>query len=253
MSRRTAASNKAIREAWKSEKDLVKEGKGTRDWTIDQQKDILDRGKAYDENGKAFEGQHMRSAEVHPECQGDPKNIQFLTRAEHLDAHGGSWRNPTNWYYDPVTKEKHDFGDGPIIPCKVSELSKPLREGAEKRVQADRETKGSSERTKLDVASAGSESKVNPAREDNIGSIGSAVLYALVMNVVVTIVEEEPPLLFNLNDLQAEANRRYGLTAAETLACIQHIYEEGGGSYPRTSSRQITSDMEKTVLSLLTD
>ena len=92
MSRRTAASNKAIREAWKSEKDLVKEGKGTRDWTIDQQKDILDRGKAYDENGKAFEGQHMRSAEVHPECQGDPKNIQFLTRAEHLDAHGGSWR-----------------------------------------------------------------------------------------------------------------------------------------------------------------
>lgn len=106
MSRRTAASNKAIRDAWKNEQNLVKEGKGTRDWTIDQQKDILERGKAYDENGKAFEGQHMRSAEVHPECQGDPKNIQFLTRAEHLDAHDGNWKNPTNWYYNPVTKEK---------------------------------------------------------------------------------------------------------------------------------------------------
>lgn len=42
MSRRTAASNKAIRDAWKNEQNLVKEGKGTRDWTIDQQKDILE-------------------------------------------------------------------------------------------------------------------------------------------------------------------------------------------------------------------
>lgn len=78
MSRRTAASNKAIRDAWKNEQNLVKEGKGTRDWTIDQQKDILERGKAYDENGKAFEGQHMRSAEVHPECQGDASKYFIL-------------------------------------------------------------------------------------------------------------------------------------------------------------------------------
>ena len=38
MSRRTADSNKAIREAWKNEQNLVKEGKGTRDWTIALQK-----------------------------------------------------------------------------------------------------------------------------------------------------------------------------------------------------------------------
>ena len=35
----------------------MQEGKGTREWTLQQQQDILDKGKAYDDNGKAFEGQ----------------------------------------------------------------------------------------------------------------------------------------------------------------------------------------------------
>lgn len=126
MSRRTAESNKAILDAWIKEQELVKEGKGTRNWTSQQQQDILEIGKAYDDNGKAFEGQHMKSAEMYPEYQGSPGNIQFLTRAEHLEAHGGSWQNPTNWYFNPVTKEKIDFGDGPFIPCEIIQLSAPI-------------------------------------------------------------------------------------------------------------------------------
>lgn len=118
MSRRTSESNKAILAAWNKEQELVREGKGTRDWTPEQQQDILDKGKAYDENGRAFEGQHMKSAEKYPEYQGDPENIQFLTRAEHLEAHDGNWQNPTNWYFNPVTKEKVDFGDGPVFHVK---------------------------------------------------------------------------------------------------------------------------------------
>ena len=68
MSRRTAESNKAILAAWNKEQELVQEGKGTREWTYQQQKDILDKGKAYDENGVAFQGQHMKSVEKYPEC-----------------------------------------------------------------------------------------------------------------------------------------------------------------------------------------
>lgn len=126
MSRRTAEADKAIRLAWENERALVKEGKGTRDWTEEQQKDIIKKGKAYDGNGRAFEGQHMKSAEEYPQFQGDPGNIQFLTREEHLEAHQGNWQNPTNGYFDPVTKEMIDFGEGKYIPCKVIELSKPI-------------------------------------------------------------------------------------------------------------------------------
>ena len=120
--------NRAIRQAWEKEQQLVQEGKGTRDWTKEQQRDILDpnKGKAYDDQGRAFEGQHMKSAAEYPEYQGNPDNIQFLTRDEHLEAHKGSWQNPTNWYYDPITKEFHDFGDGEIIPCKIIILSNPI-------------------------------------------------------------------------------------------------------------------------------
>ena len=112
MSRRTAEANKAIRLAWEREQALVSEGKGTRDWTKEQQQDILDpdKGKAYDDKGRAFEGQHMKSVAEYPEYQGNPDNIQFLTKDEHLEAHKGSWQNPTNWYFNPDTKEFVDFG-----------------------------------------------------------------------------------------------------------------------------------------------
>ena len=112
MSRRTSEASKAIRLAWQKEQELVLEGKGTRDWTPEQQQDILDKdkGKAYDENGKAFEGHHMKSAEKYPEYQGEPDNIQFLTRPEHLAAHDGFFQNFTNGYYNPITGETKDFG-----------------------------------------------------------------------------------------------------------------------------------------------
>ena len=42
MPRRTADANKAVLAAWEREQALVREGKGTRDWTPEQQKDILD-------------------------------------------------------------------------------------------------------------------------------------------------------------------------------------------------------------------
>ena len=126
MSSRTVNARKAVLKAWELEAERVAEGKGTRDWTREQQQDILENGIAHDEDGKAFQGQHMKSVEQYPDYQGDPGNIQFLTRAEHLEAHKGSWQTPCNWYYDPVTKEMHDFGDNIYTPCKVIMLSDPV-------------------------------------------------------------------------------------------------------------------------------
>ncbi len=77
-------------------------------------------------DGKAFEGHHMKSAEAYPEYQGAPENIQFLSRAEHKEAHGGDYRNPTNGYFDPVTKTTRDFGDNKYEPCEIIELSNPV-------------------------------------------------------------------------------------------------------------------------------
>lgn len=126
MSRRTSEANKAVAAAWEYEKQLVLEGKGTRNWTHEQQNQILNKGKVYDEGGKAFEGHHMKSVESYPEHQAEPANIQFLSRTEHLDAHFGSTQNPTNGYYDPRTGKTAEFPEGSYEPCKIIELSEPI-------------------------------------------------------------------------------------------------------------------------------
>ena len=55
---------------------------------------------------------------------------------------------------------------------------------------------------------------------------------------------EKAPLLYDLTSLQREANSRFGFTARRTLAAAQRCYEEHKVlTYPRTSSRFLTSDM----------
>ncbi|MFG6496132.1 hypothetical protein P8610_12270 [Fictibacillus sp. UD] len=103
---------KAVRQSWKQEKDLVlKTGRGTREWTSDELTELITTGKV-----KGYEGQHMKSANEYPDFAGEPDNIQFLKGRnmdvnEHLDAHGGSYHNPTNGYYLPQPGIMVDFGD----------------------------------------------------------------------------------------------------------------------------------------------
>ena len=53
------------------------------------------------------------------------------------------------------------------------------------------------------------------------------------------------PQLFDITELQREANRKYGYTASTTLATAQALYEtQKVLSYPRTDSRYITSDLQ---------
>lgn len=87
----------AVRQAWKNEVSLVEStGKGTRAWTDIEIEELLTNGKV---NG--YVGHHMMSVKGYPELAGDPFNIQFLTRREHLLAHGGNWRNITHGRYLP--------------------------------------------------------------------------------------------------------------------------------------------------------
>jgi len=55
---------------------------------------------------------------------------------------------------------------------------------------------------------------------------------------------EKPPLLYDLTELQRNANARFGFTAERTLRAAQALYEERKLiTYPRTSSRYLSRDM----------
>ena len=55
------------------------------------------------------------------------------------------------------------------------------------------------------------------------------------------------PLLYSLNGLQKEANRRLGLTAQQTLDAAQRLYDAHLTSYPRTDAQYITEEIAREI------
>ena len=74
---------------------------------------------------------------------------------------------------------------------------------------------------------------------------------ATVTTVENKTVSEPPPLLFDLTGLQKEANRKLGLSAAETLDIAQSLYEKKFITYPRTGSQYIPEDMWAEIPALI--
>lgn len=57
-----------------------------------------------------------------------------------------------------------------------------------------------------------------------------------------------PPLLYDLTELQRDANRLYQMSAKDTLASMQRLYETYKAlTYPRTDSRYLTEDIVPTL------
>lgn len=54
---------------------------------------------------------------------------------------------------------------------------------------------------------------------------------------------EAPPRLFDLTSLQVECNRKFGMSADETLRTIQSLYEKKVATYPRVDTTYLTEDI----------
>ncbi|MGN0907739.1 MAG: DNA topoisomerase 3 [Bullifex sp.] len=69
-----------------------------------------------------------------------------------------------------------------------------------------------------------------------------------VVSMVKEEKEEKPPLLYDLTELQRDANLTYGFSAKETLDTLQRLYEVHKiVTYPRTDSRYLTADIVPTL------
>ena len=147
---------KAVAGAWKNERILVSNGEGTRDWSKKEQREILAKGRA-----TGYQGHHMKSVDGHNSKAGDPNNIQFLTRKEHLAAHNGDFHNNTNGYYDPATGEMHSFGRSKAH-IEANSLSSPLRNSSkETTTKSPKSSRVDDTRTKAKATEARSVSKVD--------------------------------------------------------------------------------------------
>lgn len=71
---------------------------------------------------------------------------------------------------------------------------------------------------------------------------------AKVASVKKSKKKQPPPFLYDLTGLQRDANSRFGMTAADTLAVLQTLYEKRKVvTYPRTDSRYLSDDIFPTI------
>lgn len=70
----------------------------------------------------------------------------------------------------------------------------------------------------------------------------------IIADVKKTRKKELPPLLYDLTELQRDANKRFGYSAKQTLNIMQSLYETHKLlTYPRTDSRYISDDIIPTL------
>ena len=58
---------------------------------------------------------------------------------------------------------------------------------------------------------------------------------------------KNPPLLFNLAEIQNECSKRFKISPDETLKIIQELYEKKLVTYPRTDARVLSSAVAKEI------
>lgn len=66
---------------------------------------------------------------------------------------------------------------------------------------------------------------------------------ALVSSIQSESVNSSAPSLFSLSELQKEASKKLGLTATETLAAAQELYQSQATTYPRSDCSYITNEL----------
>lgn len=105
------ARQSAVRKAWKNEQNAVMNNTSKYNWTASQKQELLKYGKV-----KGYQGCHLIDVSKsggNLSLIGNPDNIVFLQKTEHLFIHGGSWQNVTD-----ISKVKD------LLPWVVEQLSK---------------------------------------------------------------------------------------------------------------------------------
>lgn len=92
-------------------------------------------------------------------------------------------------------------------------------------------------------------SKDEALKAENEANTGE---YGNIIDVEIKDKKEAPPLLYDLTSLQQEANKKFGLSADQTLKIAQNLYESKLITYPRTGSRYISDDVFENIPHLIT-
>jgi hypothetical protein len=87
----TRAAERAIRQAWRIERENARKGTSSYNWTFSETLELITTGRVSD-----YVGHHMYGVNAYPQYSGRPEYIRFVTQEEHFRLHNFNWRNPTH-------------------------------------------------------------------------------------------------------------------------------------------------------------
>lgn len=80
------------------------------------------------------------------------------------------------------------------------------------------------------------------------GSVGDEMpLKCQIISIEKKKEKKNPPLLFNLAELQNECSKRFKISPDETLRIVQELYEKKLVTYPRTDARVLSTAVAKEI------
>lgn len=85
----------------------------------------------------------------------------------------------------------------------------------------------------------------NDLQENVVGA--SIARPATIIDVKKNKQKENPPLLFNLAELQNECTKKFKIKPDETLEVVQNLYEKKLVTYPRTDARVLSTAVAKEI------
>ena len=77
--------------------------------------------------------------------------------------------------------------------------------------------------------------------------VGNSPLTCQIVSIEKKKEKKNPPLLFNLAEIQNECSKRFKLSPDETLKVVQDLYEKKLVTYPRTDARVLSSAVAKEI------
>ena len=89
--------------------------------------------------------------------------------------------------------------------------------------------------------------KTREAAQELVNDLKGSGGTAKLVSVEKKKEKKNPPLLFNLAELQNECSRRFKISPDETLRIVQELYEKKLVTYPRTDARVLSTAVAKEI------
>ncbi len=147
----------------------------------------------------------------------------------------------SDWYLSPKLYKENGFRERADAEALIASL---MPESVKPDVSAGRSQSGTLNAGRISDASLAPEARQTPDAQTFQAMAGET---ARIDSIEKKKEKKNPPLLYNLAELQNECSRMFKISPDETLKIVQELYEKKLVTYPRTDARVLSTAVAKEI------